>query len=144
MKKAKQPLIYAACAVASFLLEYVLLFLLSYLFRGQMEESVKKIIARVISSFFNFNLNYRFVFVKDETYWKSLVKYYCLAIPVMLLSALLLSLFAMWTRIDEITAGYSKLKSALMHTLINGPVDLVIAVFNFVVQKFWVFATKKT
>ena len=144
MKKAKQPLIYVICAVSSFALEYILLFLMSYLFRGQMEEYTKKIIARIISSFFNFNLNYRFVFAKDETYGKSLVKYYCLAIPMMFLSAWLLDRFAVWTRIEEITADSSKLKSAALHTLINGPVDLVIAAVNFVIQKFWVFAKRKT
>ncbi len=143
MKKAKQPLIYALCAVSSFVLEYILLFLMAYLFRGQLDEYTKKIIARVISSFFNFNMNYRFVFAKDESYGKSLVKYYCLAIPMMFLSAKLLSWFAAWTRIDEITAELSKWKSAALHTLINGPVDLVIAAVNFVIQKFWVFAKKK-
>lgn len=143
MKKAKQPLIYLLCAVGSFLLEYLVLFLLSYFFRGQLEEFTKKVIARIISSFVNFNLNYRFVFEKDETYGKSLVKYYCLAIPVMFLSAELLSLVARWTRIDELTANMSKLHSAVLHTLINGPVDLLIAAFNFVVQKFWVYAKRK-
>lgn len=142
MKKAKQPLFYLLCAVASFLFEYVLLFLLEYLFGAFLGEFAQKVIARLISSFLNFNLNFRLVFPKDERYGKSLVKYYCLAIPVMIVSATLLDLVARWTQIDQMTAGYDRTRSALLHTLINAPVDIVIAIGNFLIQKFWVFRRK--
>ena len=61
----------------------------------------------------------------------------------MLISAGLLSLVAKWTRIDEITASYSRGKAAALHTLINAPVDVAMAVVNFLVQKYWVFTRKK-
>ena len=96
-----------------------------------------------ISSFFNFNVNYRFVYDRDESYGKSLVKYYCLAIPVMFLSTALLKLVAVWTKIDQLTAGMNKTKSAVLHTLINAPVDLVIMIGNYLAQKYWVFVKKK-
>ena len=143
MKKAKQPILYVLCAVASFLLEYAVFFLLEYLFGKTLDEFAEKVIARVISSFFNFNLNRSVVFQGDESYGKALIKYYCLAIPVMLVSSTLLKLVADWTRIDEITAGYGRVKSAALHTLINAPVDIVIAVANFLIQKTWVFSKKK-
>lgn len=142
MKKAKQPILYIVCAVLSFLFEYLVLFLLEFFFGTRMGEFTQKVAARLLSSFLNFNLNYRLVFPKDESYGKSLVKYYCLVIPVMFISATLLDLVAKWTRIDELTAGYSHFTASLLHTLINAPVDLVIAVCNFLIQKFWVFRKK--
>lgn len=143
MKKAKQPILYILCAVSSFLLEYLVFFLLEYLFGKTLDEFYEKVIARAISSFFNFNMNHRIVFHGDETYGKSLVKYYCLAIPVMLLSSTLLELVANWTRIDQITADYGRVESAALHTLINAPVDILIAVANFLIQKKWVFSKRK-
>ena len=142
MKKAKQQILFLVCAVLSFLFEYLVLFLLEFFFGAWMGEYAQKIIARTFSSFLNFNLNYRLVFPKDESYGKSLVKYYCLAIPVMFVSATLLELVAKWTRIDELTAGYSHFVASLLHTLINAPVDLVIMVFNYLIQKIWVFSKK--
>ncbi len=143
MKKAKQPLIYVLCAVASFLFEYGVLYLLEFFLGGWMGEFVQKVVARALSSFLNFNLNYRFVFPKGEDYGKSMVKYYCLVIPVMLVSATLLDAVARWTRIDEMTASFSKGVASLLHTLINAPVDLLIAICNFLIQKYWVFAKKR-
>lgn len=143
MKKAKQPILYLLCAVSSFLFEYAVLFLLEYCFGAWMGEFCQKVIARILSSFLNFNLNYRLVFPKDERYGKSLVKYYCLAVPVMLVSATLLDLVARWTRIDQVTASFGRTKAAILHTLINAPVDIVIAIANFLIQKFWVFRRKR-
>lgn len=143
MKKARQPILYALSAVASFLFEYLVLYLLEYFFGAWMGEFLQKVIGRLLSSFLNFNLNYLLVFPGDESYGRSLVKYYCLAVPVMFVSAGLLDLVARWTRIDQLTAGYSKAMASLLHTLINAPVDLTIAVCNFLIQKFWVFSRKR-
>ena len=143
MKKAKQPILYVLCSVASFLFEYLVLYLLEFFFGSWMGEFLQKVIGRLLSSFLNFNLNFRLVFPRDESYGRSLVKYYCLAVPVMFVSAGLLDLVARWSRIDEITAGYSKGMASFLHTLINAPVDLTIAVCNFLIQKFWVFAKRR-
>ena len=143
MKKAKQPILYAVCSLSSFLFEYLVLFLLEFFFGAWMGEFAQKIVARILSSFLNFNLNFRFVFPRDESYGRSMVKYYCLAIPVMFISAGLLDLVAKWVRIDELTAGCSRFAAAVLHTLINAPVDIVIAICNFLIQKFWVFAKKR-
>ena len=143
MKKARQPILYALCSVSSFLLEYAVLFCLEYFFGAWLSEAPQKVIARAISSFFNFNMNNWLVFRGNESYGRKLVKYYCLVIPSMLVSAGLLSLVAKWTRIDEITANYSRGKAAALHTLINAPVDVAMAVVNFLVQKYWVFTRKK-
>lgn len=143
MNKAKQPILYALFALASVLVEYLVFFLLELIWGTRIDVTVYKIISRIISSFFNFNVNYRFVYDRDESYGKSLVKYYCLAIPVMFLSTGLLKLVAVWTKIDQLTAGMSKIKSAVLHTLINAPVDLVIMIGNYLAQKYWVFVKKK-
>ena len=143
MNKAKQPILYALFALASVLVEYLVFFLLELIWGTRIDVTVYKIISRIISSFFNFNVNYRFVYDRDESYGKSLVKYYCLAIPVMFLSTALLKLVAVWTKIDQLTAGMNKTKSAVLHTLINAPVDLVIMIGNYLAQKYWVIVKKK-
>jgi putative flippase GtrA len=143
MKKARQPILFLICSLSSFLFEYLLLFLLEYFFGAWMGEFTQKVIARLISSFYNFNMNNWLVFSGDEPYGKKLAKYYCLVVPSMLISAGLLKLVAVWTRIDELTAGYGRFKAAALHTLINAPVDIVMMVVNFLVQKYWVFVRKK-
>ena len=143
MKKAKQPILYVLCALSSFLLEYLVLFALEYLFGAVLSEMPQKVIARLISSFYNFNMNNWLVFRGNESYGKKLLKYYCLVVPSMLASAGLLALVAKWTRIDELTAGFGRVKSAALHTLINAPVDVVMMIVNFLVQKYWVFVQKK-
>ena len=143
MKKARQPILFLICSLSSFLFEYLLLFLLEYFFGAWMGEFTQKVIARLISSFYNFNMNNWLVFRGNESYGKKLLKYYCLVVPSMLASAGLLALVAKWTRIDELTAGFSRVKSAALHTLINAPVDVVMMIVNFLVQKYWVFVQKK-
>ena len=143
MKKAKQPILYVACSLSSVLFEYLVVFLLEFFFGAWMGEFAQKIIGRILSSLLNFNLNFRFVFPRDESYGRSMMKYYCLAIPVMFISAALLDLVAKWVRIDELTAGYSRFVAAVLHTLINLPVDVAIMFCNFLIQKFWVFAKKR-
>lgn len=143
MKKAKQPILYTVFALSSVGLEYLVIFLLQLLFGARLGDWPCKIIARGISSFYNFNANYHFVYEKDETYGRSILKYYCLAIPMMILSAVLLGLLARWIGIDQITAGMGKVQSAVLHTLLNAPVDIVIVIANFLIQKYWVFVKKK-
>ena len=143
MKNAKQAFVFLLCSFSSFLFEYLLLFLLEFFFGTWMGEYAEKLIARALSSLLNFHLNFFLVFPKDEHYGKSLVKYYCLAIPVMFISAKLLELVAQWSRIDQLTAGYGRTKAAVLHTLLNAPVDILMMTINFLVQKFWVFARKK-
>ena len=133
MKKAKQPLFYVLSSLASWLVDTGLFFLLE-LFIGPLlgisAEAVSNITARVLSSFFNFNVNNRLVFHSELPYGKTLLRYYCLAIPQLAASTLLLMLFVRLLHVE----------SAAGSTAVKIMVDSVLFVAGFFVQKFWVFS----
>lgn len=130
--KEKQIFIkYIFVAGSSFLLDLGLFTLFSNLLATILQNVsilVSTVIARVISSFFNYVLNRNVVFssddkkVMDKT---TLVKYYALVIVQMLISA------ALVTVIFNLS-GWNK-------TLIKMPVDVVIFIVNYIIQKKVIF-----
>lgn len=86
------------------------------------------VIARIISSFYNFNMNKKVVFGSGGNYKRSMLRYYCLCIPQMLLSALLVSLLNKWA-----------VGSALAATGLKFLVDTVLFFISFTIQREWVF-----
>ena len=135
MKKGKQPLLYVLSSVASWVVDTGGFFVLSLLFGaalGAYSEPVCNIAARVISSFFNFNLNNRLVFRNTGSYGKALFRYYCLAVPQLAASTLLLTLLVHLMKI-ETTHGATAVKIV---------VDGCLFVASYLIQKFWVFSHK--
>ena len=130
--KEKQVFIkYIFVAGSSFLLDLGLFTLFSNLLATILQNVsilVSTVFARVISSFFNYVLNRNVVFssddkkVMDKT---TLVKYYVLVIVQMLISA------ALVTVIFNLS-GWNK-------TLIKMPVDVVIFIVNYIIQKKVIF-----
>ena len=132
MQKGKQPLLYVLSSVASWAVDTGGFFVLSLLFGaalGSYSEPVCNIAARVISSFFNFNLNNRLVFRNTGSYGKALFRYYCLAVPQLAASTLLLTLLVQLLRIES-TQGATGVKIV---------VDGCLFVASYFIQKFWVF-----
>ena len=79
---------------------------------------------------FNFNLNNRLVFGNTGSYGKALLRYYCLAIPQLAASTLLLTLFVRLLHVE----------TAQGSTIVKIVVDGVLFVASFFIQKFWVFS----
>ena len=137
MEKAKQPIRYALSSVASWVLDTGLFYLLRLLLGsalGGAAETVCNVIARAVSSFFNFNLNNRLVFDNRGSYGKAMLRYYCLALPQLAASTLLLNLFVRLLHLESAQAA----------TLVKIVVDGCLFVLSFFIQKFWVFAGKKS
>ena len=135
MKKYAKLLKYGLSSGASFLIDNGLFLMLKTLLGvrlGAAADLVCVAIARAISSFFNFNVNNRLVFGHRGEYGKALLRYYCLAIPVMLCSAGLLTLA---DRLLGVTAP-------TLSTLIKSVIDTVLFLVSYFVQKKWVFAGK--
>ena len=136
MKKAKQPLLYVLSSVASWVVDtggfYVLRLFLGPVLGGY-AETVCNIAARAVSSFFNFHLNNHVVFHHTGSYGKAMLRYYCLAIPQLAVSTLLLTLFVH-------LFGISNANGA---TVVKIIVDGCLFVVSFFIQKFWVFARKE-
>ncbi len=123
---------YALASLSSFGLDSGLFYLFKrFVFGGfgAWADLACTVAARVLSSFFNFNVNNRLVFGHRGDYGKALVRYYALAVPMMLASAGFVTLS---NRLLGVTApGLS--------TLVKIAVDTVLFLASYLVQKKWVF-----
>lgn len=136
MGKARQPLLYTLSSVASWAVDTGLFYGLRLLLGaalGGCSEVVCNILARAVSSFFNFNVNNRLVFSNRGPYGPALLRYYCLAVPVAAASTVLLALFVRLLHVQ----------SAEGATLVKIVLDGCLFVASFFIQKLWVFSDKK-
>ena len=136
MKKFWQPIKYALASGTSFLLDIGLFYLFQLLLGerlGAGADMVCTVIARIISSFYNFNVNNRLVFEHKGGYAGALLRYYCLAVPMMLLSG------GTVTLLDR-AFGVS---APILRTAVKAAVDTILFVASYLIQKAWVFSEKK-
>jgi len=89
-------------------------------------------IARVVSSFCNFNINRFMVFRTMDRYGKELLRYYCLAVPQALISFLFVNL----------TQNLAHVTSPVIATLLKILVEGVIFFLSYFIQKKWVYRKK--
>lgn len=89
--------------------------------------------ARLVSSIVNFILNKEAVFKGKGNTAKFLVRYYLLAIPMILISA---------TAVDFISRVFGG--TELAKTLVKIPVDLLLFIASFRIQREWVFRDENT
>ncbi len=126
----KQILKYIFSSIGSFVIDNLLFFLL-FLFLGSIKNAtiVCTVISRILSSICNYAFNKKLVFGNKSSTFKTLVKYYSLCVPQMLVSALALTLFA----------GLLGVKSAGLTTVIKIIVDTFLFICSYIIQKKWVF-----
>lgn len=89
-------------------------------------------LARVVSSLINFWMNANLVF-RENAGKKALVKYYCLAVLQISISAALVFLLEHVLRIS----------SPALSTLVKAMIDTILFFFSFRIQHKWVFADDK-
>ncbi len=111
---------------------YLLNLLLGW-FLGSYAGAVCNVLARVVSSFFNYNYNYRLVFRREQPYWKAMLRYYCLAVPVLAVSTFALQVITTLLNISDPGGA----------TAVKVVVDSLLYVLNFFIQKYWVFRRKQ-
>ena len=113
--------------------------MLSYLVGGLSPAAatvVAVVGARAISSMVNFFMNQRLVFRTNIPVGKAMLRYYCLALPQMVVQALLDSgIFALF----RVSASASFLRT-LIHTLVM----VVLYFISYMIQQRWVFAPEKS
>lgn len=128
---------YVLSSASSFVVDTLLFYVFNhFLFRslGEVEASTLSLmIARALSSFYNFNMNNYVVFRHgSENYGSALLKYYCVCIPQLLASGLLLSgaiaLFG--------------IENDVVETVVKVIVDGVLFVLSYFIQNKWVFSKK--
>jgi len=100
---------------------------------GSYATLISTVVARAVSSFFNFNANNAVVFQNKGNYKSSLLKYYALCIPQMLVSAGLVSL---------LNSVFNN-SATLIATVIKFLVDTVLFFISYTIQREWVFSNKK-
>lgn len=110
---------------------YLAMRFLAHLF-GPYAELAATVIARASSSFVNFNANNSVVFGNKGSYRRALVRYYCLCIPQMLISAALVTL------INGLFAN----TLPIVATAIKFCVDTVLFFISYSIQREWVFSDK--
>ena len=136
MKKGRQALLYVFSSLTSFVLDAGLFYIFKLMLGtslGIHTEAVCNISARAISSFYNFNVNNRLVFRNTGSYGKALLRYYCLCIPQLAASTLLISLLVYLLGLHNPSEA----------TLVKVVVDGALFVASFFIQKFWVFSHKE-
>ena len=116
---------YILAAISSFVLDIVLFTIFVNIIPIEQKIIVSTIIARIISSTYNFIINAKVVFKKSSK--SSIVKYLILAIIQMLISGYLVTFIESLTKINS--------------TLIKIIVDTIIFIVNFIIQREWVFKT---
>ena len=98
---------------------------------GNASILVATVIARVISSFYNFNVNRKVVFKSEEAYGTTMLRYYALCVVQMLASAGLVTL------VKSYVPG-----GAFVSTVCKAVVDTCLFVVSYQIQKHWVFKKK--
>lgn len=120
----------------STLIDLTIFYLVLKLFGARMgaySELGSTVIARVCSSFANFNANNSVVFGNKGHYRRALLRYYCLCIPQMLVSAGLV------TAINHLLSN----SVPIIATLIKFVVDTCLFFISYQIQREWVFSQKK-
>ena len=126
---------YTAASILSALVDTGVFTLLSWLlggiFGGLLLDSVATGTARVVSSLFNFLLNKKMVFHSNASTAKALLRYYCLAIPILLAQLGLThgTYLLLGIRDDQ----------TVLRTLIYVIVMTVLYIVSFIIQQRWVF-----
>ena len=125
---------YVISAGISFIIDLTLFTLFNYLLKDAIAAFsiiAATILARIISSFINYLMNRNGVFKKNTKKIDSgtLIKYYILVIIQMCVSAFLVFAIYKITNLNE--------------TLIKIPVEIILFMINYFVQKHFIFCNKK-
>ena len=104
---------------------------------GGLTVLISTVFARIISSLTNFAINKNKVFSNKGSVIKTLLKYYALAVPQMLVSAGLVYALSAIAKLIGISSN------DIVLTLIKVVVDTVLFFASFRIQQNWVFADKK-
>ena len=118
---------YALTAISSFALDILLFCIFINLIKTDYTIMLSTIIARILSSIYNFMVNSKLVFKKSHK--KSLLKYFILVIVQMLISGLSVTFL---TETLNSNAPITKLI-----------IDTFIFIVNFVIQREWIFKNKE-
>lgn len=130
---------FVASSLLSSLLDLGLFFLLSCFLPGILgpaSDAVCTLIARIASSLFNFTMNRRKVFRSKSSAGTSMLRYYILAVGILILSSASITTVSLLFGLHD--GSY-----ALIKTVCKFLIDSLLFILSFRVQQNWVFAADK-
>ena len=113
---------FSLSSIISFIIDYSFFSIFS-LFISNL--SICNILARIISSVFNFTMNRKYVFNSNNSLYKSALSYFILAIIVIILNTLFLNLFV-----------YKLMFNKFIAKIV---VEIIMFIFNYFVQRRVIF-----
>ncbi len=130
---------YSVCSFVSALLDEGIFVLLSFLLLGGMSgfwlTAVATVTARAVSSLCNFFMNRKLVFDSRGTLWTALLRYYALAVPMLLLQLFFTHGVCVLFQITEERTGLRAVVYAVVMT--------ALFIVSYCVQQRWVFTGKR-
>ena len=130
IKKYETFLKYITVSIISFIIDIAFFNIILYVFINiDNKIIISTIIARIISSLINYLLNKNKVFNSKEKVFNTIIKYYGLVIIQMLISAFMVNFI------------YSKV--SINPTIIKIPVEFIIFICNYLIQKVFIFKKVK-
>lgn len=122
---------YIFSAGCSFILDLTLFTIIKYFIGNKIAQGIfiATVGARIISSLFNYFVNKNAVFKNKDKNISTIIKYYLLVIIQMCVSGIL------------VTYVYNKVN--INATIIKIPIEIVLFLVNFFVQKYFIFNDKK-
>lgn len=121
----KEILKFSLSSITSFVIDYVLYSLFITSFNNLI---LSNILARLISSTYNFFVNKIVVFKSSKNTFKSYIEYFALVIFILILNTILLDLFTN-------NLGINKYLSKIL-------VELILFIFNWIIQRKIIFKNK--
>ena len=126
LDEIKRIVKYLFSAGSSFIIDLVLFAIFNYLLKdiGSISIVIATVLARILSSLYNYFLNSRFVFGNYNK--SSIFKYYLLVVIQMIISA---------TSVYLLNLVFTKVND----TIIKIFIDLIIFIANYIIQKKVIF-----
>ncbi len=122
-KVYRQIFRFSCVSFISFIIDYILFVIFNIISNNLLFSNI---LSRLVSSFINYNMNKRVVFKNNNKY--SFIKYYLLALVILLFNSVLLNIF-----VDNLLLN--KYVSKII-------VEIILFILSFIVQKFYVFKRK--
>ena len=108
--------------------------LLQSILSGLLLTAIPTVVARLISSLLNFYMNKKLVFESNVNTGKALLRYYALAIPVLIAQILLTDGLCRLFSISE--------QQTILRAIIYAVVMMVLFIASYLIQQRWVFAQR--
>ncbi len=121
---------YIIIAILSFIIDIVLFKIFNTIFFSfTYKIIIATILARIISSLFNYLMNKDKVFKSNKNMQETIIKYYSLVVVAMLTSAFVVN-------------ALSKIFNNLDPVFIKIPIEFLIFIGNYLIQKKFIFKNK--